>query len=344
MLAARIPDIDAPTAAAQPPLDPRCARPQLRRWLRKLHKAFDIDQVRREVPDGTAVAHYYTVNEAAYRRYHSSEGAVHMALNPDGRFDTAGFAGQLERIEADWGGGAGTCAVAVRTGAAALPPAEVLELAFGQGYNLAYLLPRHPAVRFEGVDLTPAHVEHARARLAGWPQERLRLMQGDFHQLPQPDASFDAAYCIESLCHAMDLGRALREVARVLRAGGRLVLFDGYLPRPAHELDVEAALAVELVAKGMAIDRLQTLDELSAAAHEAGFEVAASHALDLEVLPNLERLERITGAVVRWPWLGRRALARRPAARSRNVLAGCLLRSAVSLRLITYRQIVLLKR
>jgi hypothetical protein len=57
----------------------------------------------------------------------------------------------------------------------------------------------------------------------------------------------------------------------------------------------------------------------------------------------LQRLERITGAIIRWPWLGRRALARRPAARSRNVLAGCLMRSAVSLGLISYRQIVLQK-
>jgi SAM-dependent methyltransferase len=322
-------------AALQPaaptlPLDPRCARPQLHRWLRKLHRAFDIDSIRRESPDIAAVAHYYTVNEGAYRRYHSSEGAVHMALNADGRFDAAGFAGQLQCIEAGWA-------------QAARPPADVLELAFGQGYNLGYLLPRHPAVRFEGIDLTAAHVARARERLADWPAERLRLVQGDFHQLPQADSSFDAAFCIESLCHAMDLRRALHEIARVLRPGGTLTLFDGYLTRPPAELDAEAALAVELVAKGMSIERLQTVDELLAAARGAGFGLAAMHALDREVLPNLQRLERITGAIIRWPWLGRRALARRPAARSRNVLAGCLMRSAVSLGLISYRQIVLQK-
>lgn len=325
--------VDAATRhpAGQQPLDPRCAWPQLRRWLRKLHEAFDIDGIRRERPDSAAVAHYYTVNEGAYRRYHSSEGAVHMALNADGRFDAAGFAGQLQRIEAAWA-------------AAPHPPADVLELAFGQGYNLAYLLPRHPAVRFEGIDLTAAHVACARRRLAEWPADRLRLVQGDFHQLPQADASFDAAFCIESLCHAMDLPRALHEAARVLRRGGRLMLFDGYLVRPPDDLDAEAALAVELVAKGMAIERLQTVDELLAAAHGAGLQLLAMQALDRDVLPNLERLERLTGAVVRWPWLGRLALARRPAARSRNVLAGCLMRSTVSLGLISYRQIDLQRR
>ncbi|MBL8325933.1 MAG: methyltransferase domain-containing protein [Rubrivivax sp.] len=332
------PNEEAPRRA---PLDPRRGQPQLARWLRRLSRVFDLDAVRSEVPDITAVAHYYAVNEGSYRRYHSAEGAVHMALNPDGRFDPAGFASQLQRLEAQW----------ARQPEG--PPADVLELAFGQGYNLGVLLPRHARMRFQGIDLTPAHVALARERLARWttgPEPRLVLTHGDFHHLPQAAGSIDAVFCIESFCHAMDLPRAMGEVARVLRPGGRFTLYDGYLPRSPQGLPglqgspglaADEALAVELVAKGMAIDRLQTLAEMRGAAAAAGLELESMAALDREVMPNLVRLERLTGAFTRWPWFARRALARRPAARSRNVLAGCLMATAVSLGLISYRELVL---
>ena len=47
-----------------------------------------------------------------------------------------------------------------------------------------------------------------------------RIVVGDFHQLPFPDAAFDVLYSCHSLEHAYDLGRALGEFTRVLRPGG----------------------------------------------------------------------------------------------------------------------------
>jgi len=340
--------------AASPLIDAEHGRADLRRWLRRLAKVFDLEAVRRDPLDTDAVVRYYEQNHTAYRRYHSNEGAVHMALNPDGRFDADGFSGPLRRIEARWR-------------SAGREPADVLELAFGQGYNLAYLVPRHPLARFQGIDLTPAHVALARARLAEVvaalpsapasavpadaaghaegidPAERVQLTQGDFHHLPQPDESIDTAYCIESMCHAMDLPRALGEVARVLRPGGELILFDGYLPRPPEALQPDEALAVELVARGLAVARMQTVAALLQAARSRGLVLAQMQPLDREIMPNLVRLERLTGAVIRWPWFARRALARRPPARSRNVLAGCLMRTTFGMGLLSYREIVLRK-
>jgi ubiquinone/menaquinone biosynthesis C-methylase UbiE len=321
-------------AGPRAPLDPRRGRRELQRWLQRLARVFDLDAVRREALDAATVSHYYEVNHGSYRRYHSAEGAVHMALNPDGRFDAAGFAGQLLRLQANW--------AAQPEG----PPRDVLELAFGQGYNLDHLVPRHGHVRFQGIDLTPAHVALARERLQAYTTgaaPRLALMQGDFHHLPQADASIDAVFCIEGFCHALDLPRAMREVARVLRPGGRFTLFDGYLPRAAGTLEADEALAVDLVARGLAVDGLQTVAEMREAAAAAGLVREKMDVLDREVMPNLVRLERLTGAFTRWPWFARRALARRPAARSRNVMAGCLMATAVSLGLISYREMVFRK-
>jgi SAM-dependent methyltransferase len=169
------------------------------------------------------------------------------------------------------------------------------------------------------------------------------LTLGDFHSLPYADCRFDQVYCIESFCHAMDLPRALGEVARVLKPGGCFTLFDGYLTVPPQHLQPEQALAVELVARGMAIEQLQVESDLLAAAGRQGLQVQGVARLDAQVMPSLSKLERLTGAVIRFPWLGRRALARRHPARGRNVLAGYLMRNTVALGLIGYREIVLRK-
>jgi ubiquinone/menaquinone biosynthesis C-methylase UbiE len=301
----------------------------LQRRLRKLQQVFAIDSLRAERLGRGDVVTYYEQCHDAYRKYHSAEGAVHMALNGGGSFDPDGFYGQLRLLEQRWAG---------------KPPAAVLELAFGQGFNIAHLAARHPACRFAGLDLTPAHGAIARKRVAAQGLGNVELRLGDFHALPYADASFDELYCIEAFCYASDASRALAEAARVLRPGGCLTLFDGYLPCAPGELAEPEALAVELVAKGMAIEGLQVVDELLAQATAVGLQTVVLSSLDQDVMPSLQRLERTTSAVIRWPWLGKRALARRPAARSRNVLAGYLMRTTVSLGLIGYRHIVLQKQ
>ena len=300
----------------------------LSRRLRKLERVFDVPGIQREPLAAEQVAAYYDNCHDAYRKYHSAEGAVHMALNDGQRFDADGFYGQLRRIELRW----------------AAPPQQVLELGYGQGFNIAYLAQRHARCSFAGIDLSSAHVAIARQRVHSLALANVQLVQGDFHQLPFASASFDEVICIESFCHASDPARALAEVARVLLPGGRFTLFDGYLVQPPERLLADEALAVSLVARGLAIVGLQVQDELIAAARSAGLQLAQLVVLDTQVLPSLRRLERVTGAVIRFAWLGRRALARRHPAHGRNVLAGYLMRCTVEMGLIGYREIVLVKQ
>jgi hypothetical protein len=101
---------------------------------------------------------------------------------------------------------------------------------------------------------------------------------------------------------------------------------------------------VALVARGMALDAFQEWGAFIAAAEAAGFDIEHQRALDRQVLPSLARLERLTGAIIAWPWLGRRALRKRPPARSGNVLAGYLMRSCIERGVLVYQHLVLRKR
>jgi len=99
---------------------------------------------------------------------------------------------------------------------------DVLEVAVGTGRNL----PFYPdGVRLTGVDWSPAMLAIARDRAAAL-ERRADLRQGDAQALDFPDGSFDTVLCALGLCAIPDDRRAVTEMARVLRPGGRLLLVD----------------------------------------------------------------------------------------------------------------------
>jgi ubiquinone/menaquinone biosynthesis C-methylase UbiE len=99
---------------------------------------------------------------------------------------------------------------------------DVLEVAVGTGLNL----PLYPAdVRLTGVDLSPVMLAAARQRAAELGRD-VDLREGDAESLPFPDASFDTVVCTLSLCAIPDDRAAIAAMWRVLRPGGRLLLFD----------------------------------------------------------------------------------------------------------------------
>jgi ubiquinone/menaquinone biosynthesis C-methylase UbiE len=99
---------------------------------------------------------------------------------------------------------------------------EVLEVAVGTGRNF----PFYPqGVRLTGIDLSPPMLEIAweRADEVGVDAD---LREGDAQELPFPEASFDTVVCTLSLCNIPNDRRAIAEMKRVLRPGGRLLLLD----------------------------------------------------------------------------------------------------------------------
>ncbi|MFG3437423.1 class I SAM-dependent methyltransferase [Nonomuraea sp. NPDC047897] len=98
---------------------------------------------------------------------------------------------------------------------------RVLDVGTGTG-ALAVRLARAGA-EVTGVDLAPALVETAR-RLAGAEGLPVRYEVGDAEALPYGDAAFDVVVSSVGSIFAPDHGAVARELARVCRPGGRLVL------------------------------------------------------------------------------------------------------------------------
>lgn len=75
-----------------------------------------------------------------------------------------------------------------------------------------------------GVDISPGMVMAARQELERMGVSGITLQVGDATSLDFPDASFDKVLCSEVIEHIPDAAQALREMRRVLRPGGSLVL------------------------------------------------------------------------------------------------------------------------
>jgi ubiquinone/menaquinone biosynthesis C-methylase UbiE len=99
---------------------------------------------------------------------------------------------------------------------------DTLEVGIGTGLNL----PFYPAnVRLTGIDVSPGMLAIARRRAIQLGQA-VELREADAEGLPFPDASFDTVVCTFALCAIPDERRAVVEMRRVLRPGGRLLLAD----------------------------------------------------------------------------------------------------------------------
>jgi SAM-dependent methyltransferase len=94
-------------------------------------------------------------------------------------------------------------------------PAEVLEVGCGPG-ELAVEIVSRTGARVRALDLSPRMVELALGR-------GVDARVGDVQELPFDDGAFDCAVAAWMLYHVPDVDRALSELARVLRPGGRLV-------------------------------------------------------------------------------------------------------------------------
>ncbi len=103
---------------------------------------------------------------------------------------------------------------------------RLLDLGCGTGRFLAQIKSNWPRLPVIGIDLSPHYLAEARERLASW--SRVALVEAAAEALPFPEAHFDvvtSVYLLHELPRQVRHA-ALREMARVLKPGGLLIVAD----------------------------------------------------------------------------------------------------------------------
>lgn len=119
------------------------------------------------------------------------------------------------------------------------PSDEILDVACGTGFGTA-ILARATSGMVHGCDIADDAVAEARRTCA---DPRIRFMRADGTSLPYADAHFDFVVSLETIEHVHDDRSFLRELARVLKPAGTIVLStpnrrvtspDGHVINPFH--------------------------------------------------------------------------------------------------------------
>lgn len=126
--------------------------------------------------------------------------------------------------------------------------------------------------RAVGVDISPAMIERARELAAGLGN--VEFVVGDSEHLPFSEATFTTVMCSSSFHHYPDAAQALREMARVLVPGGRLVIAE-------PDADLILVRIADRVLRWLDRSHVRIYRgvELAALARAAGFDDAASSPL-----------------------------------------------------------------
>jgi len=94
---------------------------------------------------------------------------------------------------------------------------DILDAGCGEGITLEKLVGQFSAARVVGIDTEPENLEICR-------KHQLPVQEGSVYALPFAEASFDTVLFSEVIEHLDEPERALGEIARVLRPGGRIIV------------------------------------------------------------------------------------------------------------------------
>ena len=143
---------------------------------------------------------------------------------------------------------------------------RVLEIGCGRGVGTEIILERFGAASVHAFDLDPDMVEKARRRLAAYGDDRVRLSVGDAAAIAADNESFDAVFDFGIIHHVPEWRRAVSEVARVLRPGGRFFfeevtshaldrwVYRTFLEHPREDRFTAREFVDEVERQGMRVD------------------------------------------------------------------------------------------
>ncbi len=158
---------------------------------------------------------------------------------------------------------------------------DMLEVAPGPGF-LAIEMARGGKFRVTGLDISKTFVERARKNAAE-AGARVEFREGNASDMPFPDNSFDLLVCRAAFKNFSEPERALKEMLRVLRPGGKGVIIDLRRDAPMTEikrhvdglhLSAGSRLATTLTFRFMLLKRAYTKQELEKMLEGIGFKKA----------------------------------------------------------------------
>jgi len=297
---------------------------ELEKRLHDIREIINVENLLKEQNTEDIVKSYYKINRLAYRVFHNRKGYLHMGITTDGKYSHSDLEVPLLEI--------GQLIKDDKT-------KKVLELASGHGANTVFLAKENPDVEFFATDLS------TKPKKKFYSFNNTSFEYGDFNNLEMyDDSQFDLIFIMEALCHSNNKRKVLEEMHRVLKFGGKVVIYDGYFDKDYEELSDDEKMASKLTSVGMAVGEFGNLEKFEKEIGLTGFEIIKKENLSNNILPTVRRFERLSTIFFRNKFFGKIVKILLPDMFVRNSISGYLMPVLLKEKIAVYYKHILEKR
>ena len=236
---------------------------------------YDLDSLLQDKTDQQAVARYYRKSDFFYNLIHSRGGHyIHMGLSDGVIFHKEDFEKQARFV--------GT----FLTGTSM----RVLEVGAGRLANTRLLAKLFPQHQFTALDL--ANRNFLKNRVPA----NVTLVEGDYNDLSAfQDKPFDVVFGVETVCHAESKDRVIGEISKVLKPGGKLILFDVYEAKAQEEMsDFEKRVSAITLAAMRVTAKDQFIGNMTRYMDQHQFRDIDVTEMTQAIRPTLRNLDRVS--------------------------------------------------
>jgi len=169
----------------------------------------------------------------------------------------------------------------------------VLDAGCGRGTTTCYLAQKY-GCKLIGIDIVPFEIDISIKKAQEQRLEnKTNFYLRDYSDTKFPDNYFNKIFTLETLVHSFNLHKTLGEFYRILKPGGRLVLFE-YSRAYSHEFSEWENKMIGIINEGSAMTSFNNMyhDTFSNYIKEAGFAVLSDSDITAYMEPSLERFYR----------------------------------------------------
>ena len=169
-------------------------------------------------------------------------------------------------------------------------PVSLIDLGCGAGSIARTIAKKYPNAAIKGVTIVPSQVKvaselNSKENL----QDRVEVLEASYAQLPVNERSIDGVWAVESACYARGADKAdlVREMARVLKSGGRFVIADCFLKKPEKKLNWFVNKCYLTACESWALREMPVLERFVESLKKHGFSDIIAEDISWQVAPSL---------------------------------------------------------
>ncbi len=166
----------------------------------------------------------------------------------------------------------------------------LLDMGCGVGASMRYLAKKYQGLSICGITIVPWQIRKGKTlNCQAGLDHRLEITAGDFTNTNFQNMSFDAAYAIESACHAPGPAKTpfIKEAFRILKPGGRLVVADGFIKNPHIPFSNFTKNSYRNLCESWALPQMAEIELFVATLKQTGFKKVTVEDISWKVAPSV---------------------------------------------------------